>query len=257
MPTVLDQRARYPIDDALLDRLDVVAGDVVLELGCGRGFTLVVAAEQAPDLTLLGLDLDEEGLLGAQAMLDDATGRGQVAVADLSVTLPLADGSVSKVLCHNVLEQLPDPAGLVRETSRVLRHGGRSVWSHTDFESVVISGGDPDLTRRIVRAYAYAPDSGGQPSDGQQGRRLPGLVSSSLLQRVSVDPHVLLSTEMRGPAELRVKSMFSVLRDASAAGEVDLSMPELHGWVTSLYAASDRGEFLYAHTTFIVVAEKR
>jgi hypothetical protein len=254
---VKDQRQRSPVDDALIGRLAIGPGDVVVELGCGRGFTLAAAAEEAPGLVLLGLDLDGESLADAQAQLDEAPGVGLVALADLAAALPVADASVSKVLCHNVLEQLPDPSALLSEASRVLRPGGRSVWSHADFESVIISGGDPELTRRVVHSYARTPDTGRQHSDGQLGRKLAGLVGASALQRVSVDAHVVLSTEMRGPAELRVKSMFSVLRDASAAGQVDLTGDELDGWLTSLRDAAARGAFLYAHTTFIVVAEKR
>ena len=251
-----DQRARYPIDDDLLRRLEIVDGDVVLELGCGRGFTLEAAAEQASGLTLVGVDIDIESLADAQRMLIAAPGVGQAVIADISRTLPLASDSVTKVLCHNVLEQLPDAPAVVAEASRVLCPGGRSVWSHTDFESVIISGGDRELTRRIVRSYADALDTGGRLADGQMGRRLAAIVGRSPLRRIGVGTHVLLSTELRGPAELRVKSAFSVLRDASAAGQVDLTVTELESWMASLRAADARGEFLYAHTTFVVTAEK-
>jgi SAM-dependent methyltransferase len=252
---VQDQRSRFPIDDALLQRLEIVSGDVVLELGCGRGFTLAAAAERAADVILLGLDIDLCVLVDAQAMLHRSVGVGQVVAADLSCPLPLASSSVTKVLCHNVLEQLPDAAGVVAEASRVMRPGALAVWSHADFESVVISGGDPDLTRRIVRSYA-ALDAGGRVADPLMGRKLAGVVHRSPLRRLGVDTHGLLSTELRGPAELRVKSTFSVLCEASVAGRVDITVPELESWLAGLRAADRRGEFLYAHTTFIVVAEK-
>ena len=44
--------------------------------------------------------------------------------ADLKAPLPLADGAFDRVLCHNVLEVLPDPGALVAEVIGVLRPGG-------------------------------------------------------------------------------------------------------------------------------------
>jgi SAM-dependent methyltransferase len=48
--------------------------------------------------------------------------------ADLKAPLPLADGAFDRVLCHNVLEVLPDPDGLVAEAIRVLRPDGPWCW---------------------------------------------------------------------------------------------------------------------------------
>ena len=54
--------------------------------------------------------------------------------ADLKAPLPLADAAFDRVLCHNVLECLPDPGALVAEAVRVLRRHGRLVLAHSDFE---------------------------------------------------------------------------------------------------------------------------
>ena len=42
-----------------------------------------------------------------------------------AASLPFADGQFSSVACLEVLEHVPDPAGVVSEISRVLKHGGR------------------------------------------------------------------------------------------------------------------------------------
>ena len=90
---------------------------------------------------LAGLDLSAAALTQtaeavAEAVAGLAPGPGLVCVqADLKVPLPLADGAFDRVLCHNVLEVLPDPDALVAEAIRVLRPGGRLVLAHSDFDT--------------------------------------------------------------------------------------------------------------------------
>ena len=73
--------------------------------------------------------------------------------ADLKAPLPLADAAFDRVLCHNVLEVLPDPGALVAEAVRVLRPGGRLVLAHSDFDTLIFASEDLELTRRLVRDY--------------------------------------------------------------------------------------------------------
>ena len=247
---MVDQRTRFSIDDTLVNLVHPDDGDVVVELGCGQGYTLAAAGGRAVRLSLVGVDSDVDSLLAAREVVS----RGLLIAADLSRPLPLATGSVDRLICHNVLEQLPDPAAVLEEGARVLRPGGLSVWSHTDFESAVFSGGDVELTRRVVRAYADSPEPGCPWADGQMGRKLPALVGRSPLERVSVDTFVLLRTELAGLADLRLRSTYAVVRDAIAADRSDLTMTELDAWRAGLEAADRAGEFLYSHTTYLVVA---
>ena len=254
---MVDQRSRFAIDDVLVSSVAPEPGDVVLELGCGQAYTLAAAADRAAELTLVGLDSDVESLAEARGVLAAAPAAAIVlAAADLARPLPLAPASVDRLICHNVLEQLPDPPAVLADAARVLRPGGLSVWSHTDFESAVFSGGDIDLTRRVVRAYADRPEPGCPWADGQMGRKLPALVRHGPLQRLSVDTRVLLCTELRGLAELRLKSTYAGVRDAVRAGSTDLTQAEVDAWRASLERADGDGSFLYSHTTYLVVAAR-
>jgi ubiquinone/menaquinone biosynthesis C-methylase UbiE len=88
----------------------------ILDLGCGPGGSTA----QLP-----------AGAIGgdrALAMLRRARRRTQVPLVSLdAAALPLRDGSLDAVTFHSVLYLLPDQAGSLRETARVLRPGGRAV----------------------------------------------------------------------------------------------------------------------------------
>ena len=113
--------------------------------------------------------------------------------ADLARPLPIATGSVDRVLCHNTLEALADPAGLLVEANRFLRPGGRAVIGHSDFDTLVFAGAELTLTRRLVHTYCDLQQPGWMDGvDGTIGRRLPALVGRSPLQVGQVHAEVLL-----------------------------------------------------------------
>ncbi len=84
-----------------------------------------------------------------------------------------------------------DPPALLTDIACVLAPGGRAVLGHTDFETIVVTTADRDLTRRVLRTYAELPVLYRHmaAADAQMGRRLPGLVRRSPLQLDSVRAH--------------------------------------------------------------------
>jgi SAM-dependent methyltransferase len=57
--------------------------------------------------------------------LRDKHGYGQIDYICDATSIPVEGGSFDVVLCTEVLEHVPDPAGVVREIARVLRPGGK------------------------------------------------------------------------------------------------------------------------------------
>jgi ubiquinone/menaquinone biosynthesis C-methylase UbiE len=109
-------------------RLDVLVamaaakpGDRVLEVGCGAGHVL----ERFEGVMRTGIDLSAGMLTRIRRRLGDAVtlARGS---AD---ALPFADGAFDVVVCTEVLEHVPDPAGVVAELMRVAGPAGRVVVS--------------------------------------------------------------------------------------------------------------------------------
>jgi len=104
----------------------ILPGETVLDIGCGAGTDLLLAARQVgPGGRAIGIDMTE-------AMRDRA--RGSAAVAGLTnvevyladaTAIPLQDASVDVVISNGVLNLVPEKEKGFQEIHRVLRPGGR------------------------------------------------------------------------------------------------------------------------------------
>jgi SAM-dependent methyltransferase len=87
----------------------------VLDLGCGTGHSY---RELAPRTTV-GVDTDPAVLVGQER---------ETHVADMRV-LPFADGTFASAVAIQSLEHVPDPERVLDEVVRVLREGGRAIFT--------------------------------------------------------------------------------------------------------------------------------
>jgi SAM-dependent methyltransferase len=107
-----------PLFTAVLDAAGVGAATRLLDVGCGTGRTLQLAAERGAILT--GIDI-APGLLGiAAGRLPDADLR----LGDLQV-LPFANDSFDAVTGINAFQFAVDPLAAIADAARVLVPGGR------------------------------------------------------------------------------------------------------------------------------------
>jgi SAM-dependent methyltransferase len=102
---------------ALARRVDLRAGERLLEIGCGEGANL----HHLRDLGGVRFGVDFSGARAAYARkATDA----HTATAD-ATHLPFGDGAFDAVLIRDVLHHIADVAGVLGEARRVLRKGGR------------------------------------------------------------------------------------------------------------------------------------
>ena len=118
----------------LLDRLALKGDEWVLDIGCGRGAVLLMAAKRLPHGSAVGVDrwskADQSGnaeqVTGRNAALEGVADRVELHTADMR-QLPFEDCSfdvvVSSLAIHNV-PGAPERAKAVREAARVLKRGG-------------------------------------------------------------------------------------------------------------------------------------
>jgi arsenite methyltransferase len=101
-------------------------GTVILDIGCGAGFDLSVAARlTGPEGRVVGVDLTEALVERARANLRKA-GIANAEVRQVeSEALPFADDSFHAAISNGVINLSPDKDRLFQEIYRVLRPGGR------------------------------------------------------------------------------------------------------------------------------------
>ena len=91
----------------------------MLDVGCGDGIVTKRLRAAFPDAAVWAVDLDSVRLVRAKAYCADvAFCHGDVA------RLPFVTGSFEVVLCHHVVEHVPDDIGVLVECRRVLVPGG-------------------------------------------------------------------------------------------------------------------------------------
>lgn len=107
-----------------LGRID--PGATVLDLGCGAGTDLLIAAQMTgPAGRVIGVDMTTAMLERARASAA-AMGLDHVELHEsLIESLPLEDASVDVVISNGVIDLVPDKDAVFDEIDRVLRPGGR------------------------------------------------------------------------------------------------------------------------------------
>ncbi|WP_028923240.1 class I SAM-dependent methyltransferase [Pseudonocardia acaciae] len=131
------RRGKFAVWARELAAVGLAGSERVVDLGCGRGAVLTMAAELVPDGAAVGVDLwrsaDQSGnraeVTRANAAAEAVADRVTLVTADLR-ELPFADGefdlAVSSLAVHNISDA-DGRARAVREAARVLRPGGRLV----------------------------------------------------------------------------------------------------------------------------------
>lgn len=162
---------------ALLDELDLGAGDAVLDVACGPGSVARLAAVAVgAGGRVTGCDLSPAMLAIANGKPSPAGGAPidyHEAPAD---RLPVDDASYDVAVCQQGLQFFPDRAGALAEMHRALRPGGRigiAVWSAIE-ESPVFAALEAAVGEVLGEGLAekYRGGPWGMPEGEEIGRLL-------------------------------------------------------------------------------------
>ena len=131
------RKGKFAVWAELLDRLELKGDERLLDIGCGRGAVLLMAAERLPRGRAVGVDLwsttDQSGnaeqVTRQNAALEGVADRVELHTADMR-SLPFDDGSFDVVVSSLAIHNVPgagERARAVREAARVLKKGGKLV----------------------------------------------------------------------------------------------------------------------------------
>jgi ubiquinone/menaquinone biosynthesis C-methylase UbiE len=141
-------------------------GDSALDVGCGTGADVRFIAEAVgPAGRAVGLD-ENPAMIAEARSRASAYPNVEFVVGD-AAGMPFQDGEFAAARVERALQHMEDPAAAVAEMARVVTPGGRVIAMEPDWDGLVISAADLEVTRAVVR---YSAGRFRQPD---AGRRLP------------------------------------------------------------------------------------
>ncbi len=138
--------------DLFMSWLELDADSRLLDVACGSGGPTLRIARQS-GCTVVGVDLHEQGVATARDQAASA-GLGDRATfqrADASRPLPFDDGSFDGLICIDAINHLPDRLAVLTDWRRLLRPGGRLVFT----DPITITGPINDEEMRIRSSIGF------------------------------------------------------------------------------------------------------
>jgi SAM-dependent methyltransferase len=163
-----------PIASGLVDALAPRAGEVVLDVGCGKGAaTFAIADHIGPEGRVLGLDASQGMLTHARRLADARGVRNVEWLLGDALAPDLPPASVDVIASSLVLFFLPEPVTALRAWRELLRPGGRvGVTTFDRFDPAIDALGeviDPHLPHDALDPRAPAePDAFGSDAGAER-----------------------------------------------------------------------------------------
>jgi SAM-dependent methyltransferase len=135
--------------------LELSSSSHVLEIDCGSGrYTLEIGGTAG--CRVLGVDINEPGIGNANQLARNLSGRVRFEHCDCSQKLPFGDATFDAVFSNDVLCHIPGRQSLLREIFRVIKSGGRMLFS----DALIIGGliSEQEIaTRSSIGHYIFSP----------------------------------------------------------------------------------------------------
>jgi ubiquinone/menaquinone biosynthesis C-methylase UbiE len=157
----VEKYGKDPTNRMTVEAAGLAPDDVVVDVGCGGGEAVRVAAERAVRGSVIGVDPTPAMIRIATEQTRDHSCAARVCFLEgPAEKLPLESGSARVVLAINSLHHWDDPDLGLREVMRVLAPGGRFFigdeetesgdWSHAEGEL-----SDPAYLRLLVERHGF------------------------------------------------------------------------------------------------------
>ena len=191
--------------------LQLSSSSSVLEIGCGSGGYAVHLAKRI-GCRVVGLDINAEGVRNAKALAqkDQLGARVKFEQCDVSQRLPLEDNAFDAIYSNDVLCHVPRRSQVLSDLWRVLKPGGRLLFS----DALIIGGllsHEEIATRSSIGMYFFSP-----PGENERLIKQSGL--KQIEARDTTDSAALLSKRWHDAREDRKAALVASEGEANFAG---------------------------------------
>jgi len=154
------------------ERLALAGSRTALEVACGSGGVTCEMARRT-GAACAGVDVNPLGIEAAKARAarEGLSALVTFQVADAGARLPFPDGSFDAVFCNDSINHLPDRPAVLRDWYRLLRPGGRVLYT----DPIVVTGpltGDEMRARSSIGYFLFTPAGHNERLLGQAGFEL-------------------------------------------------------------------------------------
>ncbi|KAK5069344.1 hypothetical protein LTR64_008360 [Lithohypha guttulata] len=139
----------------------------ILDLGCGPGTITADLAALVPQGSVLGVD-SVDGILSQARSLTESRGLSNLTYQTGDANnLTFSDGEFDIVFCHQLLQHVKDPIGVLHEMKRVCKKGGLVAAREADYASFIWQPRTPELDTWGSIYQKVARANGGEPNAGR------------------------------------------------------------------------------------------
>jgi ubiquinone/menaquinone biosynthesis C-methylase UbiE len=139
----------------------------ILDIGCGPGTITVDLASYVPQGHITGLERVGTVLTQARELAKEKKATNINFVEGDANALEYADGTFDVVVCHQVLQHVQDPVGILKEMRRVAKVGGIVAVRESDYESFVWYPDVEGMEEWLALYMKVARSNGGEPNAGR------------------------------------------------------------------------------------------
>jgi SAM-dependent methyltransferase len=139
------------------DQLRVGRNSDVLEVGSGSGGPAVYLAATR-ECRVTGVDINEHGVRNARELAESrgVSERARFEVVDAGKPLPFASESFDAIVCNDAMCHIANRASVLREWHRLLRPGGRALFTDAMVLTGIVSH-EELATRSSIGFYLFVP----------------------------------------------------------------------------------------------------
>jgi ubiquinone/menaquinone biosynthesis C-methylase UbiE len=226
-----------------IELMQLSAGNLVLDLGCGPGADALALAERVGEEgKVSAVDSSSVMISYARKRIGDSTANIELKVADAH-DLPFPSNHFDACRADRVFQHLSDPYKALSEMLRVTKPGGRIVAVDPDQDTLVINVDAGSITEKI---HNFRRE---HPANPTIAHRIGGMMADLGARPLSVEGHTLVLTEPLDAFGL-------VEWPDMLLSQGRLSEEEISIWNKALSRSLEQGSFFYSVTFFITVARK-